>query len=96
MPTSSTNHALNAANALTCPGFSVERYSIVYIYLSQPGIDATQKLTSSQYVWPFVNKVVLAWARHRLCIPCQRFKVNRHTVSPYLLTFQALDLRTCI
>lgn len=48
--------------------------------LSHPGIRATQKLVTSRFVWPSINKDVREWARH--CIPCQKSKVTRHVSSP--------------
>ena len=41
---------------------------------------ATQRLLSSRYVWPRINMDVRQWTRG--CIPCQRFKVQTHTISP--------------
>ena len=58
--------------------------------LSHPGVRATQRLITSRYVWPSINKDVRNWAR--ACIPCQRSKVQRHTVTP-LSTFAVPDVR---
>ena len=48
--------------------------------LSHPGINATQKLIASRFVWKNMNKDVRQWAR--TCIPCQKSKIQRHTKSP--------------
>lgn len=48
--------------------------------LAHPGIRSTQRLLTSHYIWPNMNTDVRRWAR--ACIPCQRVKVHRHTVSP--------------
>ena len=58
--------------------------------LSHPGIRATQRLVTSRYVWPGINKDVRRWAQ--TCLPCQRSKVQRHTVTP-LSTFTPPDAR---
>jgi len=48
--------------------------------LSHPGIRATQKLLTDRYVWPNINSDVRRWTR--TCLPCQKSKVQRHTVTP--------------
>ena len=48
--------------------------------LSHPGIRATQKLITAQFVWPGVNADVRRWTR--ACVQCQRAKIQRHTVAP--------------
>ena len=48
--------------------------------LSHPGVRATQRLLTSRYVWPRINMDVHQWTR--TCIPCQRSKVQTHTISP--------------
>ena len=58
--------------------------------LSHPGIRATQRLITTRYVWPRINSDVRKWARS--CIPCQRSKVQRHTITP-LSTFATPDAR---
>ncbi len=58
--------------------------------LSHPGVRTSQRLVTSRYVWPSVNKDVRNWAR--ACIPCQRCKVQRHTVTR-LSTFTTPDAR---
>lgn len=47
--------------------------------LSHPGVNNTRKLVSQRFFWPGMNKDVSVWAK--TCIPCQRSKVQRHTVS---------------
>ena len=48
--------------------------------LSHPGIKATQRLITDQYVWPNINRDVRQWIR--TCLHCQRCKVQRHTCAP--------------
>lgn len=48
--------------------------------LSHPGIRATQRLTTSKFVWPNIRKDIKHWTR--ACISCQRAKVNRHSQAP--------------
>ena len=48
--------------------------------LSHPGIRATQKLITAQFVWPGVNADVRRWTR--ACVQCQRAKIQRHSVAP--------------
>ncbi|BHF68522.1 hypothetical protein SprV_0301155800 [Sparganum proliferum] len=48
--------------------------------LSHPRIRAPQKLLAERLVWPGMNKEVKAWAR--LCLSCQRNKVQRHNKYP--------------
>ena len=48
--------------------------------LSHPGVLATQRLITSKYVWPNINKDIRQWTRN--CIACQRSKVHTHTLSP--------------
>ena len=58
--------------------------------LSHPGVRATQELITTHFVWPGVNADVGNWARS--CLPCQRSKIQRHTVTP-LSTFANPDAR---
>ena len=58
--------------------------------LAHPGVRATQKLLTSRYVWPNINKDVRHWTQS--CIQCQKNKVQRHTVTP-LGTFATPDAR---
>jgi len=48
--------------------------------LSHPGIKATTKLITQRYVWPNIQADCRKWAR--ACLPCQKAKVHRHTVTP--------------
>ena len=58
--------------------------------LSHPGVRATLRLLTSQYVWPGINALINKWAR--TCQQCQCAKVQRHTVTP-LSTFATPDAR---
>ena len=58
--------------------------------LSHPGVRATQRLITSRYLWPHINIEIRNWAQS--CTPCQRSKVQRHTVTP-LSTFQNPEAR---
>lgn len=57
---------------------------------SHPGIRATQRLITSRFVWPGINKDVRRWTRE--CLRCQRAKTTRHTKSP-LQPFRSPDCR---
>ena len=48
--------------------------------LSHPGIQATQRLLTSCYVWPGINADARKWARS--CVQCQRAKIHQHTITP--------------
>ena len=48
--------------------------------LAHPGIRASRKLISARYVWPSMNHDIAEWTR--TCVPCQKSKVQRHTVAP--------------
>lgn len=48
--------------------------------LSHPGIRATQKLVTSRFVWPQINRDYRDWVRS--CLHCQRAKIHRYTWSP--------------
>ena len=58
--------------------------------IAHPGIRATQKLITSRYVWPSINKDVRQWAQS--CLQCQKTKIHRHTITP-LGTFSTPDAR---
>nr|VZI31122.1 unnamed protein product [Spirometra erinaceieuropaei] len=47
--------------------------------LSHPGVRATVKLITDRFVWPHINRDVRRWVRS--CLPCQRAKIHRHTVT---------------
>lgn len=57
---------------------------------SHPGIRATQRLITTRFVWPGINKDVRRWTRE--CLHCQRAKTTRHTKSP-LQQFRSPDCR---
>ena len=59
--------------------------------LSHPSVRATQRLLTSRYVWPNINKDVRKWAQS--CTECQQSKIHRHTVSPPSHTFLTPDIR---
>nr|VZI39582.1 unnamed protein product [Spirometra erinaceieuropaei] len=48
--------------------------------LSYPGVRATVKLITDRFVWPNINRDVRRWTRS--CLPCQRAKTHRHTITP--------------
>ncbi|GBM51622.1 hypothetical protein AVEN_43256-1 [Araneus ventricosus] len=48
--------------------------------LSHPGVKATVKLVGDRFLWPGYKKQVAEWTR--CCVPCQRGKIQRYTVSP--------------
>ena len=58
--------------------------------LAHPGIRASQRLLTSRYVWPAINRDVRYWARS--CHLCQSSKVQRHNSSP-VGTFLPPDCR---
>ncbi len=45
---------------------------------SHPGIRAGRKLISARFVWPKMNADIALWTRQ--CLPCQKNKVQRHTI----------------
>ena len=55
--------------------------------LSHPGLRATQKLVTTRFVWPSVNKDCRMWTRQ--CKPCQRNKITAYVSSP-VSTFKSL------
>ncbi|BHF76094.1 hypothetical protein SprV_0501919200 [Sparganum proliferum] len=48
--------------------------------LSHPGSRATDKLASGRFFWPGMHKGLKAWTR--VCLGCQRNKVERHNKAP--------------
>ena len=58
--------------------------------LAHPGVRATQRLLTSNYVWPGINSDARKWTHQ--CLQCQRNKVHRHTTAP-LATFATPDAR---
>ena len=62
------------------PSLRTSVFSVLHS-LSHPGIRATQKLISSRFVWPCMNRDIQSWTRS--CVPCQRSKIFRHNVTPF-------------
>ena len=58
--------------------------------LSHPDVRATERLVTSQYVWPNIKTDVRRWAQS--CLQCQRSKIERHTITP-LAMFSTPDAR---
>ena len=58
--------------------------------LSHPGEQATRQLIAARFVWSGMKKDIRAWSR--TCLPCQRSKIQRHTVAPFS-TFKTPDSR---
>ena len=50
--------------------------------LSHLGIQATQKLIATRFVWPGINRDVRQWTRS--CPQCQRSKIQCHTTAPLI------------
>lgn len=48
--------------------------------LAHPGIRATTKLITDNFVWPAMKSDIKIWVKS--CIPCQRCKIQKHTKSP--------------
>jgi cleavage and polyadenylation specificity factor subunit 1 len=48
--------------------------------LSHPGVKASLQLIKNRFCWPAMSADITRWTRS--CIPCQRSKVHRHTISP--------------
>lgn len=48
--------------------------------LAHVGTRATLKQITMKYVWPSVRKDITEWCRR--CLPCQKSKIGRHTISP--------------
>ncbi|GBM44563.1 Pro-Pol polyprotein [Araneus ventricosus] len=44
-----------------------------------PRVKATLKLVGDRFLWPGLKKQIAEWTR--CCVPCQRDKIQRHTVS---------------
>lgn len=61
------------------PSFRRKHFNIIH-NLSHPGARASARLVAERFVWPSMNKDCRKWARE--CVPCQRSKVSRHTVTP--------------
>jgi transposase InsO family protein len=48
--------------------------------LSHPGFRSTKKMIADRFFWPSMNKNISTWTK--ACVPCQKSKIHRHTVSP--------------
>ena len=48
--------------------------------LGHPGVERTRQSIADKFVWPNLRQDVCKWARE--CLPCQRAKVQKHTVPP--------------
>ena len=61
------------------PNFRRQVFDLLH-GLSHPGVRATQRLITSRYVWPGINKDIREWTR--TCLQCQRAKIHKHTSAP--------------
>lgn len=50
--------------------------------LCHAGVAKTTKLVAEKFVWPNFKKDCHLWTR--LCLPCQKFKIQRHNKTPIL------------
>ena len=48
--------------------------------LGHPGIERTRQSIADKFVWPNLKQDISKWARE--CLPCQRAKIQKHTVPP--------------
>lgn len=48
--------------------------------LAHVGTRATIRQITAKYIWPSVRKDLTEWCR--TCLPCQKSKVHKHTISP--------------
>ena len=48
--------------------------------LGHPGVERTRQSIADKFVWPNLRQDVCRWARE--CLPCQRAKIQKHTVPP--------------
>ena len=58
--------------------------------LSHPGTQASLSLIADRFAWPGMKRDIKAWTR--MCLPCQRAKVQRHTITQ-LSPFKPPDTR---
>lgn len=58
--------------------------------LAHPGVNASQRLVSTAYVWPKMRTDIRNWTRS--CLQCQRSKVQHHNKAPPA-TFAVPDVR---
>lgn len=47
---------------------------------SHPGVHSTKQLITTRFLWPRINAGIVRWTS--ACVPCQRFKISRHTSPP--------------
>ncbi|XP_076029780.1 uncharacterized protein LOC143018305 [Oratosquilla oratoria] len=59
--------------------------------LAHPGIRASPRMLTSNFIWPSINKDVRHWAR--TCLQCHTSKITRHTCSP-LISFLLVSTRS--
>ena len=84
-PLANSSHPLycDTSTGTQCPFVSKEWRLVIFDFihhLSHPGIQATQKLITTRYIWPSINSDVLRWTRS--CVQCQRAKIQHHIRSP--------------
>ena len=48
--------------------------------LGHPGIERTRQSIADKFIWPNLKQDISKWARE--CLPCQRAKIQKHTVPP--------------
>ena len=65
---------------LWCRRFSERVCSFSLHGISHPGVCASRRLLSSQFVWPGLSRDVDLWSR--ACFRCQQSKVQTHVKSP--------------
>lgn len=62
------------------PEFRQQVFNMLH-NLSHPGSRASIKLITQKFVWPGMSSDIRQWTR--ACIPCQKSKIQRHTISPF-------------
>lgn len=60
--------------------------------LSHPSIKSTNKMLTSKFFWPAINKDCNNWSR--ACLACQKNKISRHVKNPHKI-FQPVSCRFC-
>lgn len=60
--------------------FRVSAFNAVH-GISHPGTRTTRKMIRDRYIWKEMNKDITRWTR--MCLGCQRSKVQRHTIAPF-------------
>ena len=58
--------------------------------LSHPGVRASQRLLTSRFIWPSINRDVRNWTK--TCLACQKAKIHHHIKTP-IETFAKPDSR---